>query len=102
MTSIFGNFVIFQKFNGLDPQGGHRNTIARVVYSVLFISFNSLTSIYIALNFRRNPDQALYAVSIVVANSAYIPTYFHLLINREQFYSLLSDMHDIVHESLSQ
>lgn len=98
--TIFGNFVIFQQITGFYPQGGLGNIIVRIVYSVLFMLFYLVTAIFIALNFRHNIDQALYDVSIINGNSAFILTFFYLLMNREQFYSLLDDMQDIVDKSV--
>lgn len=96
---IFGEFIYFQKISGLDPRGAGNNANARIIYSVLFVLFYLLTSIYIAFNFRRNIDQALSTISVMNANSGFILVYFFLLINREEYYSLLAELQDIVHES---
>lgn len=98
--NIFGNFIIFQRITGLDPQGGRRNTMVRIVYLVLFISFYLSTAIFVALNFHQNIDQALYDVTIINGNSAFALTFSYLSINRKQFYSLLADMEDILYKSV--
>lgn len=98
--AILGNFVFLQKFTGLDPQGGRRNIITRIFCSVLFLLFYLLTSIFIALNYRETIDDALYDVSIMNGNSAFVLSYYYLLINREQFYSLLGDLEDILYKSV--
>lgn len=98
--TIFLKFIIFQKITGLDPQGGWRNTIVQIAYSLLFVSFYLLTTIFIALNFGQNLDQALYDVSVMNANSAFVLTYFHLLMNRDQFYSLLGELQNALHKSV--
>lgn len=94
---IFGKFIYFQKISGLDPRGAGNNAIARIIYFYFYL-FYLLTSIYIALNFRRNLEQALSAISVINANSGFIMVYFFLFINREEYYSLLAELQDIVDE----
>lgn len=98
--NIFGNFIILQITAGLDPQGGRRNTIFRIIYAMLFGLFYLFTSIFITKNLRSNIDAALYDVSIINGNTAFVLTYIYLVIYRKQFYSLLEDMEDIVQQSL--
>lgn len=98
--SIFGNFIFLPIMTSFDPQGGWRNTIFRTVYTVLFGLFYLSTSIFIAMNLRSNIGLALYDVSIINGNSAFILTYFYLVIYREQFHSLVDDMENIVHKSV--
>lgn len=82
------------------PRGGRHNIIGRIVYSMIFLLFSSLTPPFLALNIDQGIDQILPLVCIIFAHVAIIPPYFHLLFNRKQFYSLLDELQDIVDESV--
>lgn len=97
---MFGKYKFVLEMCGLNPQGGRKNHMARIVYSVIFFFFTLLTSTFLALNFQRDTDQSLSVVCILLSHMAIISTYFHLLINRKQFYALLDEMQDIVNESV--
>lgn len=97
---IFGKFKLVMQMSGLDPEGGRRNIFARIIFSVAFFLFILSTSILLTINFRRDIDQALPILPLFLAFGSTIATYFHLVINREQFYSIFEELQDIVHESL--
>lgn len=83
----------------LDPHGGCKNVIARIVFSILYFLFNLLSIIFLALTFGDNLEQTLLLMLIIFSHLAIIPSYFHMVINRKQFHSLLDELHDIVQES---
>lgn len=97
---IFGKYRFLLQMSGLDPHGGRKNVVARIVFSVTFALFILLTSIFFVLHFRRDVGRVMPIVPLYLGFLAIIATYFHLLTNREAFYSLLEDLEDIVHKSM--
>lgn len=97
---VFGKYKFLLQMSGLDPHGGRKNVVARIVFSVLFALFILLTSIFFILNFRRNIGRVMPIVPLYLGFTAIIATYIQLLTNRRDFHSLLEDMQDIVHASV--
>lgn len=97
---IFGKHEFLLQMNGLYPKGGLGNIGSRIIFSVVFVLFISLTMILFILNYRRDIDRVLPLLPIFFLYGAIIATYFYLVINREQFHSLLDELQDIVHESV--
>lgn len=97
---IFGKYQFLLQMSGLYPQGGRKNVVARTLFLVTFALFILSTSIIFILNFRRDIDQVMTVVPLYLGFAATIATYLHLLTNREEFYSFLEYLQDIVHESV--
>lgn len=98
---IFGKRNFLLKMSGLDPEGGRGNTIARISFSIVFVVLNLLSTIFLVLNFRQDIDQTLLIMPLFLAYQATIAIYFHLVINRDEFYALLDELQDIVQGSTS-
>lgn len=67
---------------------------------LFFLLFTVVVSVFVALNFRRDMYQAFSTLAIYIAHCALMAPYCHLLINRNKFYSLLSELEDIVNKSV--
>lgn len=98
--TVFGKYEFLLKICGLDPHGGRKNIIGRAFYSVASLLLYFSTSMFFILNFRRDINRVLTLLPLFLSTTPLIAIHFHLIINREQFYSLLRDLEDIVHESV--
>lgn len=96
---ILGKYNMLLQVTGLDPHGGCKNVIARIVFSILYFLFNLLSIIFLVLTFGDNLEQTLLLMLIIFSHLAIIPSYFHMVINRKRFHSLLDELQDIVQES---
>lgn len=97
---VFGKYRFIPEMIGLDSQGGWRDYIVRIILSITLIVWMSIASIWIVLHFRDGSDEWLFLVITFLSYGAVIATYFHLIINRKQFYSFLDEMNRMVHSSL--
>lgn len=97
---IFGKYKFLLRMSGLDPQGGRKNIVPRIIFLVAFILFNSSVLVLLIFKFQRDINQALNILPILLSSGSLFATYFHLLINRAQFHSFLNEMQDIVQESV--
>lgn len=97
---IFGKYKFVLDVSGLTSQNGIKNFVARFTFSILFFAFIPLTWTFLALNYHQDIDKSLIAVCTILAQACFIPTYFHLTLNRVKLYSLLDDLQDIVLESV--
>lgn len=95
---VLGKYKFLLHLNGLNAHGGPKNIVARIVYSFLFLLFTLSTVTYLVLNIRLNFDRTLPSLCITLALFAFMPTYFHVLLNRGELYALLDDLEDIVDE----
>lgn len=96
---IFGEFKLVLQISGLDPEGGRRNLIARIIFSILFVLFNLTATVFLIRSFVRDIEQILLIMPVYLAYHATIVIYIHLLMNRKEFYSLLDELQDILEES---
>lgn len=96
---IYGKYKFLLQMSGLDPQGGRKNIVPRIIFSLAFVLFNLLVSTLFMFNFRRDIHQALEILPIILGSGSLFATYFHLLIYRGQFHSFLGEMEDIVRKS---
>lgn len=97
---VLEKYKLLQKAIGLNPDGGHGNTAVRVLISVLFLFLNLFVLIYFFLNIHDNIDRALSVLPALCGGISIMAVYWHLLIRRERFYSLLCDLQDIVNGSM--
>lgn len=96
---ILGTYKFVLKSVGLYPHGGRENIIARAIFSLLFLLSNLSILIFFTLNLSADVDRVLTVMPQFFGLESIMSSYFHLLINREQFYSLSYEMENIVFES---
>lgn len=97
---VFGKYDFYPELIGLNPQGGSKNLIGRIILSVTFISFILMTSTFLLQNLHQNLNQVLMPVTILIGFGAIIAVYFHILVNRKLFYGLLEEIESVVLESI--
>lgn len=95
---ILEKYKWIQNAIGVDPLGGRYNIILRFLFSVLFVSFNSMVSIFFILNIHGGIEQTSSILPAICGVMSAMLTYWHQLINRKQFYSILFDLQKIVKE----
>lgn len=95
---VLEKYKWLQKAIGMDPIGERYNIILRFLFSVLFASFNSMVSIFCILNIHGGIEQTSAILPAICGVMSAMLTYWHQLINRKQFYSILFDLQKIVKE----
>lgn len=93
---ILQNFQRLERLLGLYPLGQRETIFVRIVYLASFILFNSTELIYIVLNIPDGIDKAAPAIAPFCAVVPTMTCYGYLLIIRERYYALMSDLQDIV------
>lgn len=96
---IFEKYRLMEKLIGLDPLGGRRNTVIRIVYSVAFTSFILMEIFAINLNIHDGLDRVALVVTSLFGAIPMMISYGHLLISRDHYHSISSEMQDIVNGS---
>lgn len=100
MITVRERYLLLLKLVGLDPFGGLKNIIGRIIISVVLVLFALMVSTFLALGFRQNIDEVLPTLPMLLVLLAILIYYFHMLLHREQIHFLLAELEDIVHESL--
>lgn len=97
---VLREFKSLQKFIGVSPSCGFGNIVVQVIYWITLFSWNLTFIFYFLLKFRNDIYGALGSMPPFVGFTLLLMTYWHLLIGREQFYSLVAELEDIVNESM--
>lgn len=96
---IFENYKFLEKLVGFHPHFHNRNIVLRTIYLTTLFSFNLMESIFIVVNSRDNPIQAVTALGMICGVLPAMWSYAYLLMNRNSYYSLFGEMQSIVDES---
>lgn len=96
---VLNEFKILQKLMGLNPLGGLENIIMRFVHVIAFLSSDVMIAVYFIFNAHDDIIQALGSSNAFFALASHLVTCTHLWMHREEFYSLLDELQDIVTES---
>lgn len=96
---VLEKYKWLQKAIGMNPLGGRNNILLRILFSLLFVSFNLMVSIFFILNIHDGIQKTFSILPAICGVMSALLTYWHLLINRKQFYSILFELQKIVNES---
>lgn len=97
--NILEDFRLWERIIGLYPLGRRETVFVRIVYLTSFVLFISMQLIAIILNIPDGIDKAAPALAPFCAVVPAMTNYGYLLIIRERYYSLMSDLENIVNES---
>lgn len=96
---ILEKYKLLEKLIGLNPSGRIENIILRTVYLVILMTFNLMELIYIVVHFREGIDRAAPALAPFSGVFPALANYIYLVMDRQRYYSLLTEMQDFVNES---
>lgn len=96
---VLEEYKFLQKLMGLNPQGGFANIVVRVISLVSLLSCDLMLLLFVVFNIHNDLYGALTALPATLGFTLLLTTYLYLLIRREQFFSVLNELQDIVNES---
>lgn len=96
---VLEKYKLIQKLMGLDPQGGFEKFILRFIFSIVFILCFSTITIYFISNIHDDVYRVWAVLTSDFPTVSLMSSYFHLMIYRGRYQSLLNDLQDIVNES---
>lgn len=99
---VLREFRMFERLIGLNPSGELEKIAVQIVYLALLISTELLLLIFFISNIQRDIYRALGSLPSIIAFTAHMVAYLHLLIGRERFFALYDDLQNIVDESMNK
>lgn len=96
---VLAKFKFFQHIIGLDPLGGFKNIIVRLIYWIILFSCELACLMFFLINLHEDMFQSLAALPVVSVFISHLAIYSYLLINRRNLNSLLDELQEIVNES---
>lgn len=96
---VLEKFKFFQNILGLDPRGGLKNIIVRVIYWIILFSCELACLMFFLINLHEDMFQSMAVMPVVSVFISHVAIYSYLLVNRRNLNSLLDELQEIVNES---